>query len=288
MEKKEIFKKVGMIMTELNEQYEYLSDKPENLNDLELELFLANSNFLTDHIEILRKLNGYLAPSKDPVVENHPVQNTQPTNSIDHIQSNVEETEPEELISAASDQEITGVEKDSTEIPATKEEVSPEVTVDKSVEEDSSREQVHQKTEQLTQAADSDASAEVTKEVVIPEKTISVEIPVTPEEPPLTPTINDMISAQLNPSTVASQFTGKPVADLKTIINLNDKLLFIKDLFNGYSLAYSEAIELLNRFDTFESADNFLKINYAAKNNWSEKQQTVDKLYEILKRRFAK
>jgi hypothetical protein len=288
MEKKEIFKKVGMIMAELNEQYEYLSDKPENLNDLELELFLANSNFLTDHIEILKKLNGYLAPSKDPVIENHPIHNTQPTNSNDDIQSNVEETEPEELISAAKDQEITSVSEAPAEVPETKEEAAPEVTEDKSVAENISPEETHPETEQSTEAEDSDASTEIIKEVVIPEKTISVEAPVTTEEPPLTPTINDIISAQMNPSTVASRFTSTPVADLKTIINLNDKLLFIKDLFNGYSLAYSEAIELLNRFDNFEAADNFLKVNYAAKNNWSEKQQTVDKLYEILKRRFAK
>jgi hypothetical protein len=39
MNKKEIFKKVAGIIAELNEQYEYLSRDPENLNELELELF---------------------------------------------------------------------------------------------------------------------------------------------------------------------------------------------------------------------------------------------------------
>ena len=70
------------------------------------------------------------------------------------------------------------------------------------------------------------------------------------------------------------------------MIKLNDKLLFVRDLFNGYSLAYSEAIEILNRFDNFETADNFLKQSYAGKNRWSEKQSTVDHCYEILNRRF--
>ena len=76
--------------------------------------------------------------------------------------------------------------------------------------------------------------------------------------------------------------------DLKGLISLNDKLQFVRDLFNGYSLAYTEAIELLDRFDSFEAADNFLKQNYAAKNNWAEKQDVADKFYEILNRRFAK
>ena len=57
MNKKEIFKKVGGIISELNEQFEYLSQNPDNLNELELELFAASSNFLSEHISILLKLN---------------------------------------------------------------------------------------------------------------------------------------------------------------------------------------------------------------------------------------
>jgi|GEM_PF-1404319 len=74
--------------------------------------------------------------------------------------------------------------------------------------------------------------------------------------------------------------------DLKTTIKLNDKLLFVKDLFNGYSLAYTEAIDLLDRYRTFAEADAFLQTNYALKNNWAEKPQTVEKLYAILRTRF--
>ncbi|WP_353137260.1 hypothetical protein [Pseudopedobacter sp.] len=101
------------------------------------------------------------------------------------------------------------------------------------------------------------------------------------EEPERKMSLNEMLSAQRN----ASAFS-KPIADLKSAISLNDKMIFIKDLFNGYNLAYSEAIEILNRFDSFEAADNFLMKNYAVKNNWAEKQAVVDRLYEILNRKF--
>jgi hypothetical protein len=57
MNEKEILKKVAGIIAELNEQYDYLSQDPKNLNDLELELFAANADFLSDHIIILQKLN---------------------------------------------------------------------------------------------------------------------------------------------------------------------------------------------------------------------------------------
>ena len=63
-------------------------------------------------------------------------------------------------------------------------------------------------------------------------------------------------------------------------------MVFIKELFNGYNLAYSEAIEIINRFQSFEAADNFLQKNYAKKNDWDTKTTTVDRLYEYLNSKF--
>ncbi|MBS1526498.1 MAG: hypothetical protein JST19_12660, partial [Bacteroidetes bacterium] len=106
-----------------------------------------------------------------------------------------------------------------------------------------------------------------------------------PEEKPMT--INQRMSAQLHKTqNYSGQAHGQPVTDLKQAINLNDKLLYIKDLFNGYNLAYAEAIDLLNRFTSFDEADKFLKSNYAVKNNWDSKPATTEKFYSLLKRRF--
>lgn len=88
-------------------------------------------------------------------------------------------------------------------------------------------------------------------------------------------------------SFTSSEQTVNPHLDLKTAVSLNDRLLIIKDLFNGYSLAYSEAIELLNRFHSFEEVDRFLQQNYAQKNNWDTKPQTVEKLYAVLRKKFV-
>ncbi|MFC3198995.1 hypothetical protein ACFOET_15330 [Parapedobacter deserti] len=142
---------------------------------------------------------------------------------------------------------------------------------------------------------------EVVNQVTIEKKEIHVSASDLPtgqpsehERPARPLTVNEMISAQRkagagssNALFAARRGDGERITDLKSAISLNDKLLFIKDLFNGYSLAYSEAIELLNRYDDFASADAFLQANYAEKNNWADKQATVDKLYGILRKRFA-
>jgi len=114
------------------------------------------------------------------------------------------------------------------------------------------------------------------------------EKPQTPEKGEVL-TVNERMSAKMAESrnTAAEQVNIDKISDLKKAITLNEKLLYIKDLFNGYSLAYSEAIEILNRFTSLNEADLFLKKNYVVKNNWESKPETTAKLYALLQRRYA-
>lgn len=104
------------------------------------------------------------------------------------------------------------------------------------------------------------------------------------EERPLT--LNEMLSAKLNQGG-GHQRQAKKLDDLKAAISINDKMVFIKELFNGYNLAYSEAIEIVNRFESFDAADNFLQKNYSLKNDWESKQITVARFYEYLHKKFV-
>ncbi|MES2268813.1 MAG: hypothetical protein V4520_18760 [Bacteroidota bacterium] len=130
-----------------------------------------------------------------------------------------------------------------------------------------------------------DNTPKLTKQEPAPEPTPTPE-PVK-ETKPLS--FNERMSAQLknSQSSTSAEPAEAPIKDIKAAISLNDKLLYVKDLFNGYSLAYSEAIEIVNRFTSFEEADRFLKTNYVTKNNWEGKKATMDKFYALLKRRYA-
>lgn len=244
-----------MIITELNEQYEYLSQSSDNLNELELELFAANAHFLSDHIAILLKLNE----SAKKVISTEATKNSEDLGSGVFAEAGNHSQQPEQPV--------------ETIIPDWKFELETET-------EKESESQIirHQDNVQVSDEP-------VIKEVVISERTVALPIEqAVPDNP--SPTVNDLLSKQSLQSTVASQISQRQIKDLKSMISLNDKLLFVRDLFNGYSLAYSEAIELLNRFDRIESAENFLKQNYAQKNNWNDKQVSADKFYEVLRDRF--
>jgi len=319
MKQQEVFKKMGTILKELNDQYDYLNTEHEShLNDLELELFVANAHFLWDHSEVLRKLNQQnvpapavppatvteepakktgehffepvvqlvkpeaetpQAPVRDNQIEDNPVPHIDLTaNGADDDFSVVRNDEPEvirhelELNEADvwEDDDDTGFEIDE---PLAYEEEIPEkppLTEPEPVKET--------------------AVAEVKKETppVEPQKAPEpekVKTEAAAEEPM---TINQRIMAQMNKtSRAAEHLHTQPITDLKQAINLNDKLSYIKDLFNGYNLAYSEAVDILNRFSSFKEAEDFLKSNYAVKNHWDTKQATADKFYELLRRRYS-
>ncbi len=314
-----IFSKVGGILSEINEQYQYLSESPENLNDLELELLSANADFLAEHIKVLKKLN--LAQSNTPSTSiKTSSENLSETQEYQqNVHEEVEDFSPaDELIkqeftedyasfskpvinempsgnfdTEIEDKTLDELNKEANERDAEEEAAQmpePEVTEEKPVFNSFFTPEpspVKAEDSPEPKQATPDVAEPIVNEVVIEEKVVTVEVPDIAEVPEKVPTLNEMMSAQRSQSAPLAQLKRQPVSDLKSIINLNDKLLFIKDLFNGYSLAYSEAIEIINRFDSFDAADNFLKTNYAQKNNWTSKQATADKLYELLNRRFA-
>ncbi|WP_256012970.1 hypothetical protein [Desertivirga xinjiangensis] len=321
MHQKEIFKKIGAIIAELTEQYQYLSENPDQLNDLELELFAANSDFLAEHVKVLKKINLSAAPKQEdnqpkptPAIAEQP--KTAPVSRLaeqtEPLSVHVNE-EPAEILSAASIpepvqqqsiQQQPAQQQPAEESPVVQDPVHREPVQEEPVSEqqqptrplEKPQPEVHSISENKPANAEApvnpviETPEPVVREVVIPEKVASVEVPVQSEPAQqAAPTLNDIIFAQrMQGNTPEPQYNKQPITDLKSAINLNDKLLFIKDLFNGYSLAYSEAIELLNRFDSFSVAETFLKANYAVKNNWASKQSTVDKFYDILNRRYSK
>lgn len=335
MNQGDIFKKIGQILNELQDQYEFLAHNPEQLNELELELFMANANFLSDHVQIVKKLNNNKPVKEipehtlDAVVEKEEplIQNNTPSfefilndnsstdkfdfeeKSVDNIFDRPLSKEEERIIAEkqrlmesksqpeASDQQAT--EKITTEPSLVTSQIE-EATIDE--EPEPIEEPPVYKEESVVEVQDEikipEPALESTPEPIAfkaSEPIKVVEAKTAPEriqQEPVSnvrPTLNDILAGKNNNSSVNLNLeSNKPtITDLKKGITLNEKLLYIKDLFNGYNLAYSEAIDLINKMPDLKTADTFLKNNYAEKNNWASKQTTVDKFYELLNQRFS-
>lgn len=294
MNRQQILKKIGSIIQELKEQHDYLAHV-EEISDLELELFAANADFLNDHIAILKRLSEAKAKPKvedkveeqieekvieEPVVEE--VQEDIPSDKKSFFSFSFDE-EPEEMIfdfekkiavEEVFDRKLSEEEKALIEEKKAKEQTLEvkEVEPDAKVEEEVVAEEIIE-TPVVEKVEEEKPKPKATEEAVSNQG----------EEKRLT--LNEMLSSKLGGR--ANSPTPKSIDDLKAAISLNDKMIFIKELFNGYNLAYSEAVEIINRFDSFEAADNFLQKNYAQKNDWESKQPTVERFYAYLNRKFV-
>jgi hypothetical protein len=354
MKQEDLFRKLGLILNELNEQYQFLAENPQQLNELELELFHANANFLADHIQIIKKVNLNQQPplilaqvKEEPIVSSTPLENNdvQEESQVETITFSGQDKEPEDAIESFTEEEPTpALNEIETEIfkldqsPSTFEfilndhaehETLPQANPneyahdsfnteekfefeEKSVDELFNRplseeeEQILAEKIQLREKQATEVDPEedeigpepflVAPKEEFPIKREDMELEVAPiaetkvntqepvEDPTYKPTLNELLAKGRIENLNATAGTG--VQDLKQAINLNDKLLYIKDLFNGYNLAYAEAIEIANKLPNFEAADNFFQKNYASKNNWADKQATVDKFYQLLNQRF--
>lgn len=332
MNQEDIFKKVGQILNELQDQYEFLAQNPDQLNELELELFLANANFLSDHVQIVRKINSNrplkaipehtedqspviaVVPPKEPESKEPEITAEKTLNELAAEYTAANEDEPalkfqfrlndgpssdkfefeEQSIDAIFDRPLS---KEEEEIITQKQRLrdqQPQQHSSEEAVEAADHEPALSAGEKKPEPVQQVWAPDKVEEKVVPEAStelvtdkVEEKVLKQPEANQIKPTLNDVLAGKTSFSASLNEENNKTtITDLKQAINLNQKLLFIKDLFNGYNLAYAEAIELINKMPDFKSADAFLQHNYAVKNNWASKQSTVDQFYELLNQRF--
>lgn len=99
------------------------------------------------------------------------------------------------------------------------------------------------------------------------------------------PSIADKLSAKQDPS-LGEKMQQNQINDIKSAIGINDKFLFINELFEGNLKNYNQAVEQLNLATNKEEAMSSFK-SFQEKFNWPEKDEAVVKLKTILNRKFS-
>ena len=81
--------------------------------------------------------------------------------------------------------------------------------------------------------------------------------------------------------------TPKFAKDIRGRIGINDKLLFINELFENDKETYEEVLNEINSFENFDDAVQWLKNTVAAKYGWRTDHETVELFYGILNAFFS-
>jgi hypothetical protein len=85
--------------------------------------------------------------------------------------------------------------------------------------------------------------------------------------------------------TVAGQVSRQPISNIKAAIGINEKFLYLKELFKNNVNDYNEALEKLNNFDSYTDAEDFFQ-ELKGKYSWNPESKSFQGLAELLNRRY--
>ena len=93
--------------------------------------------------------------------------------------------------------------------------------------------------------------------------------------------INETLAQQKQGNDLSSKLQTAPLSSIVAGIGLNDKFLYIRELFKGDSALYNDTIRYLDAAESLDDAMDFINRNF----DWDKKNETVQKLIHLVHRR---
>jgi len=84
-----------------------------------------------------------------------------------------------------------------------------------------------------------------------------------------------------------SALNDTPVRDLKKAIGVNDRFVFISQLFRGDEVMYERSLKTINGFRILPEAEYWMERELKVKLGWDETREIVKHFYQLVKRRFS-
>lgn len=99
-------------------------------------------------------------------------------------------------------------------------------------------------------------------------------------------TLKEKLTSSNTGKSVADKIHHQKIEDLKKAIGINEKFLFINELFEGSLASYNEHIEKINTSSSVDHARSIVD-SLITKYNWDSEKEIVKKMMDLVERRFA-
>ena len=86
---------------------------------------------------------------------------------------------------------------------------------------------------------------------------------------------------------VAEVLTREPVRDLKKAIGVNDRFVFVNELFRGDEVMYERSIKTINSFNILQEAEFWIQRELKLKLGWDDSKEVVRHFCQLVRRRFS-
>jgi hypothetical protein len=86
---------------------------------------------------------------------------------------------------------------------------------------------------------------------------------------------------------LADRLQDSPVKDLRKAIGINDRYLYINELFNGNEAMFERTLKTLNSFSILPEAEFWIQRELKLKMGWNDENPQVQQFIQLVKRRFS-
>ena len=107
-----------------------------------------------------------------------------------------------------------------------------------------------------------------------------------PDQKPPQRSLNDLFNEQREDHSISSQYQRAKVGDLTKAISINDKFIYIKELFHNRGEDFSASIRQLNECKTMEEAFDCLE-ELKQKFFWDSKSDAYLSFCDLLRRKYS-
>lgn len=97
--------------------------------------------------------------------------------------------------------------------------------------------------------------------------------------------LNDRLKE--NRTEIMHALKDTPIKDLRKGIGINDRFVFISELFRGDEPMYERSIKTINSFSIYQEAEYWMNRELMIKLGWDETRETVKHFYQLVRRRFS-
>jgi hypothetical protein len=97
--------------------------------------------------------------------------------------------------------------------------------------------------------------------------------------------LNDRLKE--NRTELMHSLKDSPIRDLRKGIGINDRFVFISELFRGDEPMYERSTKTINSFNIYPEAEYWMNRELMIKLGWDDTREIVKHFYQLVKRRFA-
>ncbi len=129
-----------------------------------------------------------------------------------------------------------------------------------------------------------DTATEIPTLALQPKKNEFAEINQLMESIHSMPVLNEKLRA--NQIEIGTLLNNEPIKELKKGIGINDRFLFVQELFRGDEIMYERSIKTIDGFSIYPEAQFWIQRELKLKIGWNEDSVTVKHFDQLVKRRF--